>query len=185
MRLFVPLFIVGLGFALLQQIVRLIRPSHLVVMKVETQDENSVPDYVWDALYGHKCELRIGPCSPFERDDPIQVAAVSAWNSAAASDGDKTRYEAKELRDIATRVYFHQLDITNASPTFDFSKNISEFVPVVVPWHLLQLVIPGGKEWTTYENIFALLNLAIIGIASKISVSDLDSVSVLIERPSL
>lgn len=157
----------------------MIRPSHLIVMKNEpTGDENNIPEYVWEALYGANCELNFGFCKPFERDEPIQIAALNA-PAAPAGPGERWKLEAGELRDIAMSAYFHQGDITAAAPRFDFSKGLSDFVPYIVPWRLLRLVIPHGGETLARDNVLALLNLAIVGLAGEISEEEnLVSVSV-------
>lgn len=154
---------------LLQQAIQTSRPTHIIAIKPNSPDmDNSVPEYVWDALY-EKSEFRYSDCIPYTTDEVISVAAIGPAKSAG-NESERTRAHPSELRNLVWLTYFFQ-DMSRATKCYDFSKPLSHLVPFQLSWRSAALLLPPSSDRPNIDSIIAQLSHAVVGLAPRSAVS--------------
>lgn len=145
-------WITGLGYDVLQFLLQLIRPSHVVSLTPPPQGEHA--DYISTALHT-KCRVD-GIVRPVRGQ--VRVCFVEPVRPFAA----KAVYSPADLRSILHTVYFHaQLDETGKRLTAIDARPLTQFVPYEVPWSTIHLLILGKP--VPHEK--ALLVSSLVGLA--------------------
>lgn len=148
-----------------QYLVQTMRPTHIIVVKTAaSSDEEPIPDYIWELLYG-RSELSFARCKPYSSKDPINVAAVLS-PAASARDGERPRADPSDLRDLMWLSYFQQR-ATAEGIRYTFPRSLSELVPLAISWDAIDIVFTPSPAELPREAILSLLNEAVVGLASR------------------
>lgn len=145
-------WVTGLGYDILQFLLQLIRPSHVVSLTLPPQSEST--DYISAALHT-KCRVD-GIVRPVKGQ--VQVCFIEPVKSVGA----KAAYSPADLRAILHAVYFHgKLNEAGKGMAAIDTRPLTHFTPYEVPWSAVHLLILG--KHVAHEK--ALLVSSLVGLA--------------------
>lgn len=173
----------GLGLYTLKLIAQSIKPTHLFAIKSSDEssdcssikkdarqipsNDSSVPEYVWDILYGdsEKNFDHSEKYVPLSSNEPVYISSIDS----VVSEMDKvSKIHPTVLRSLMSMAYFHN----RLENVYNFDLPLSSLKPFSISWSDVCVLVPPFKNRPNFKDLLPTLVLSVAGLSYSVCQPD-------------